>query len=181
MDDIGLYYFKTDFPRGFRDPGGLKLIWRQSGNLNLGLQAGTADLDDVGQAILLGAELYNPLRSLSSATGLIVSWSLGAGAVFGDNYADASIPLGVSAGLKLGSGSTAIVPYVYPRASLDITSFDDSFGTNHTETNLGLEADLGVDVDLGSRLILRTAYSLGDRDAWGVGLALRFGRKLVVQ
>src|SRR5437868_1613911 len=76
MDEVGLYYFKTDFNLG-RDPGGLKLIWRQSGNLHLGVQVGTADLEDIGQAILLGVELYQPIRSLSSSTGLMVNGVIG--------------------------------------------------------------------------------------------------------
>lgn len=180
MDEIGLYYFKTNFPAGFRDPGGLKLIWRQSGNLHLGIHAGTADLKDIGQAILLGVELYQPLRSLSQSTGLLLNGVVGAGAVFGSGYADASIPVGISAGFRLGSGSTAIIPFVYPRASLDITSFGDA-PNEVTKTNLGLAADLGVDVDLGQRLTGRASYSLGDRKAFGVGLALRIPRKVVVR
>lgn len=196
-DELGLYYFKTnnltlaDPQDGFYHPAGLKLVWRQSGNLDLGVQAGTADLKDIGQAILLGVEMSQPIRSLSSTSGLQAAWTIGGGAVFGSKYADAAIPVGVSLGLRLGSGSTSIVPYIHPRASLDISSFDTCTtgnNCNQTDTGLGLAADLGVDVTLGDRLIARGGYTLGrtkngvkDRDAWGIGLALRMPRKVVVR
>lgn len=180
MDDIGLYYFRSSFGSG--NVNGLKGIWRQSGNLNLGVQAGVGDISDAGQTILLGAEFYNPLRSMSASTGLLVSWELGAGATFGKNYIDFSVPLGVSIGVNLGGqkGGTGLVPYVHPRASLDVSSFDDPVTKkNLTETRLGLEVDLGADLNLGDKLIIRAGYSLGDRDAFGVGVALRTPRKII--
>ncbi|MGQ0561135.1 MAG: hypothetical protein ACT443_04580 [Gemmatimonadota bacterium] len=180
MDDVGIYVFKTNAD-ALDDPTGLKLIWRQSGNLNLGVHAGTGDLDDAGDAILLGAELYGPLSSMSASTGLFISWGLGAGAVFGDDYIDLSIPLGVSIGLNLGSGGFSILPYVHPRVSFDVSSFDDRFGNEHTDTNIGLEIDVGVDLNLGERLILRGGGSFGDREAFGAGLALRIPRPVVVR
>jgi len=179
MDDIGLYYFRSPF--GSRDVNGLKAIWRQSGNINLGVQAGVGDLEDIGQTILVGGEFYNPLKGMSQSTGLAMSWALGAGATFGSHYIDLSIPLGVSIGLNLGSGSGfGLVPYVHPRASLDVSSFDDPITDKEvTKTNLGLEVDLGADVSLGDKLIVRAGYSFGDRDAFGVGLALRTPRKII--
>lgn len=179
MDDIGIYVFKTDAPR-IGDPTGLKLIWRQSGNLNLGLHAGTADLDDFGEAILLGGEFYGPLSGATAATGLIMSWGLGAGAVFGDEYIDLSIPLGVSVGMSLGTGGVSILPYVHPRVSFDLSSFDTPAG-EETETNVGLSIDLGVDLGLGERFIVRAGGSFGDREAYGVGVALRIPRRVTVR
>ncbi|MGQ0816359.1 MAG: hypothetical protein ACT4O1_18170 [Gemmatimonadota bacterium] len=181
MDDIGIYVFQTDFDsRIVDDATGLKLIWRQSGNLNLGVHAGTADLDDVGNAILLGAEFYGPLTSLTANTGLIMSWGLGAGAVFGDDYIDLSIPLGVSIGVGLGTGGVSLLPYVHPRVSLDVSSVE--IGDNEeTETNIGLTIDLGLDVNLGDRFIVRAGGSFGDRDAFGAGIALRIPRRVVVR
>lgn len=179
MDDIGIYYFRSPF--GNRDVSGLKGIWRQSGNINLGVQAGIGDLNDAGQTILLGAEFYNPLTSMSASTGLLMSWALGAGATFGKHYVDLSIPFGVSIGLNLGGGSsTGLVPFVHPRVSLDVSSFDDPVtGVNQTDTKIGLEADLGAELTLSDKLIIRAGYSLGDRDAFGVGIALRTPRKIV--
>ena len=180
MDDVGIYGFKTDSDF-LGDPTGVKLIWRQSGNLNLGVHAGTADLDDFGDAILLGGEFYGPLTRATASTGLIMSWGLGAGAVFGENYVDLSIPLGVSVGMSLGTGGVSILPYVHPRVSFDLSSFDNVLGEEETETNIGLSVDLGVDVGLGERFILRAGGSFGDRDAYGVGLALRIPRKVSVR
>lgn len=179
MDDVGIYAFKTD-AAALDDPTGLKLVWRQSGNLNLGVHAGTGDLDNIGEAILLGGEFYGPLTSMTASTGLIMSWGLGAGAVFGDNYIDLSIPLGVSVGLNLGSGGVSLLPYVHPRVSLDVSSFDTPVG-EETDTNIGLSVDVGVDVGLGQSFILRAGGSFGDRDAFGAGLALRIPRKVQVR
>lgn len=180
MDDVGIYAFKTN-ASSLSDPTGLKIIWRQSGNINLGVHAGTGDLDDIGQAILLGAELYAPLSRLAASTGLAISAGIGAGAVFGDNYVDLSIPLGISIGANLGSGGVGILPYVNPRVSFDVSSFDDQFDNEHTDTNIGLEIDLGVDISLGERFVLRGGASFGDREAYGAGIALRIPRKVVVR
>ena len=179
MDDVGIYAFKTDFER-IDDATGLKLIWRQSGNLNLGLHAGAADLGDIGNTILLGGEFYGPLTGATASTGLIMSWGLGAGAVFGSDYIDLSIPLGVSIGMNLGTGGVSLLPYVHPRVSLDVTAIGE--GENEqTDTNIGLSVDLGVDVGLGERFILRAGGSFGDRDAYGVGIAMRIPRKVSVR
>lgn len=179
MDDIGIYAFKTN-AASIGNPTGLKLIWRQSGNLNLGVHAGTADLSDVGEAILLGGEFYGPLSGAAASTGLVMSWGLGAGAVFGDNYIDLSVPLGVSIGMNLGSGGVSLLPYVHPRVSLDVSSFG-SGADEVTDTNIGLSVDVGVDVGLGERFILRAGGSFGDREAYGAGLALRIPRKVSVR
>ena len=178
MDDVGIYAFKTD--GGFTDPTGLKLIWRQSGNLNLGLHAGTADLEDIGNSILLGGEFYGPLTAATASTGLIMSWGLGAGAVFGGDYILLSIPAGVSIGMNLGSGGVSFLPYVHPRVSLDV--FAQGEGEDEvTETDVGLSVDVGVDVGLGERFMLRAGGSFGDRDAFGAGLVMRIPRKVSVR
>jgi opacity protein-like surface antigen len=190
MDDLGLYFFHNNQPffsakNGTYEPNGLKLIWRQTGNINLGLQGGFGDLKDLGGAILLGAEAGRTLSSLS-ASGLAAAWSLGAGAVFGSHYVDLAIPLGVSIGLNLGSGFT---PYVHPRVSFDLASVDNTFDRGSTTTtDVGLAVDLGVELNLGQTLLARAAYtagnnnnSIGKRNAFGAGLALRMPRKVVVR
>jgi hypothetical protein len=189
MDDVGLYYVRTDRDDDFLnvdDSNGLKLIWRQSGNLNLGVHVGTGDLENIGESILIGAELYGPLAGLSGGTGLIMSWSAGVGAAFGDlgddvDYIDFSVPVGVSIGVRLGSGSFAFVPYLHPRASLDVVAITVN-DVEETETELSFAVDIGADVNLGQRFILRPALTLGgDREAFGVGLAYRTPRRVVVR
>lgn len=179
MDDIGVYFFKTDAPRGFDDPTGLVGIWRQSGNINLGVKAGVGDMNNAGETILVGAELYGPLGSLLPNTGLELAWNFGAGAVFGDDYAVFSVPVGMSIGVRLGSGSVSILPYVHPRVALDITSIEFA-GGEETDTDGSFAVDLGADISLGSSLILRVGGSMGDRDAFGAGLAVRWPRGISV-
>ena len=192
MDDVGLYYFHTNSlffsnKNGSYEPNGLKLIWRQTGNINLGVQAGVADLKDLGGAIVLGAEAGKSLSSFTSS-GLAAAWSLGAGAMFGSHYVDLSIPLGVSVGLNLGSGTTTLVPYVHPRVSFDLASVDNTIGNGSTQfTDVGLAVDIGAELGLGQQLLVRAAYTtgnnskaIGNRKAFGVGLALRTPRKVVV-
>jgi opacity protein-like surface antigen len=187
-DDIGVYYMRTDRDDDFvnDESNGLKLIWRQSGNLNLGVHVGTGDIENIGESILLGAELYGPLAGIGAGTGLLVNWSAGIGAAFGDlgndvDYIDFSVPVGVSLGLRLGSGSTVLVPFIHPRVSLDVVSVTVA-DVEETETEVGFAADLGAEFGLGERFLLRGAYTFGkDRDALGVGLAYRIPRGVVVR
>lgn len=187
-DEIGIYYVRSNNAFFGEDLNGLKAIWRQTGNINLGVHAGIGDLEDAGDAIMLGAELSKGLSSLSGSTGLIMAWHLGAGATMGDGYVDLSIPLGVSVGLNLGSGTTStIVPYAHPRVSYDLASFDDEFGEEETISDFAFAVDLGVDVSLGQRLMLRAAYTIGtendvgQRDAFAIGAALRIPRRVIVR
>jgi len=189
MDELGLYYFKTDEPNlNNPNPDGLKVIWRQTGNINLGVQAGVGDLKDLGDAIMVGAEFYNPLHlGATLGNGFVMNWGLGAGATFGKHYADLSVPFGISAGLSLGSGSTSITPYVNPRVSFDLSSFDNPFtGNEETDTDFGLAVELGAEVSLGS-FIVRGAYTTGRSDqmirrkGWGIGAALSMPRKVIAR
>lgn len=184
-DDIALYYVRTD--RFGEDANGLKGSWRQTGNINLGVQAGIGDFDNIGNTLLLGVEFSKALTGLSGSTGLSMAWHLGAGAGFGDDFVDLSIPLGVSVGLGLGSGRTpTVTPYVHPRISFDLLAVGEG-EAEETITDLGLAADIGVDFNLGERLIIKAGYTfsksndIGERKAFGVGLALRTPRKLVVR
>ncbi|MGH7472126.1 MAG: hypothetical protein ACRENP_29600 [Longimicrobiales bacterium] len=178
MDDIGLYITRVNRSAG--DPTGMSAIWRQSGNLNLGVRAGVGDLNNAGETVLVAAELYGPLNSLVPVGSIDVSWILAAGAVFGDSYTVFSMPLGASIGMRLGSGGVQVLPYVYPRISLDIVAFDIN-GEERTDTDGVLSVDIGADLSLGERLVLRVGGSLFERSAIGVGLALRWPRPVSVQ
>jgi hypothetical protein len=192
MDDLGLYYVNTDRDFGNDNANGLKLIWRQSGNLNLGVHVGTGDLSAIGESILIGGEFYGPLMSLAASTGLAMNWSIGLGAAFGEldfcepfatscDYVDFSIPVGVSIGLRLGAGGMGITPFVHPRASFDVFAVTPEGGEEETDTDFAFAADIGAEVSLGRSLLLRGAYSLGDRDAFGIGLALHMPRRVVAR
>ena len=64
MDDIGIYMSRVDRPFNNGSATGLSGIWRQSGNLNLGVRVGVGDLGDAGETVLVGAELYGGLGRL---------------------------------------------------------------------------------------------------------------------
>jgi hypothetical protein len=185
MDELGLFYMNSDRDFGFDNANGLQLIWRQSGNLNLGVHVGTGDLSNIGESILLGAELYGPIGSISRSTGLLVNWTAGIGAAFGDidgdDYIDFSLPVGVNIGLGIGSGSTTFTPFVHPRVSYDVFAFTPDGGDEVTDSDFGFAVDLGAEIGLGSRFLARGAFSLGDRDAFGIGIALRTPRRVLVR
>jgi hypothetical protein len=174
LDEVGLYLSRVG-----GQTTGLSGIWRQSGNLNLGVRAGVGDLDKAGESVLVGAEFYGALSSLLPRE-LAGSWVLGAGAVFSDSYTLFSIPLGATVGLLLGSGRVQIVPYIHPRISLDIEAVDLD-GDEQTITTSRVALDIGADVNVGQRAILRLGASLIERDALGMGLALRWPRSVSVR
>ena len=177
MDDIGLYMSRISRRTG--DATGLSGIWRQSGNLNLGIRFGAADMANAGESVLVGAELYGPLHSLTRGSPFDAAWIVGGGAVFGDNYTQFSMPIGFSLGARLGTGGVRLMPYVYPRIALDIVSVDTS-GGDRTDTDGVVALDIGADLDLGERLIVRFAGSVLDRSAFGVGMAVRWPRPVSV-
>lgn len=183
-DDLGAYLFK---PTG--GDWAIAGIWRQSGDPNLGVRAGIAsrdDPDDRGEtehSVILGAETYGPLLTADAASQVDASWTLGAGAALGGGTF-LRIPVGISAGLRLGAGETIVVPYVHPRLGLEVFADDDT-----TDTDFAWAADLGADVLIGSSLVLRVGGSLrdafgGDDDAEsavGVGIAWRMARGVTVR
>jgi hypothetical protein len=177
-DELGLYVTRTNrsFPG---DATGLLGLWRQSGNVDLGVRAGVGDLDDAGGTVLVGAELSSSLNSLLPELGFDLAWNLGAGAVFGSNYTLFSVPVGLSAGVRLGAGSLQFLPYAHPRISFDIEAFDVD-GEEETDTDGSVALDLGADINLGPSFILKVAGSLFDREAFGIGLALRWPRPVSV-
>lgn len=197
MDELGIFYThnnqyfcSSDCLAGVESPykpNGLKAIWRQTGNINLGVQAGFGDLKHLGDAVEVGIEAGNSLTSLA-ASGLAAQWQVGAGAAFGKHYVSLSVPVGVSLGLNLGSGSTTLVPFVHPRVSFDLASVDVGGGNEETNTDIGLAVDIGAEVGLGQTLLLRAAYTagndndvMGKRQAFGAGIALRMPRKVIAR
>jgi hypothetical protein len=99
--------------------------------------------------------------------------------VFGHEYLVASVPLGVSLGLRLGSGDFQVEPYAHPRVALDIISVGPS-SDEQTDTDFAFVLDLGADVNIGQKVIVRGGASLVDRKSYGVGLVLRWPRPISV-
>jgi hypothetical protein len=169
-EDIGVYLID---PEGGGDMG-FAAIWRQEGNLNLGVRGGM--LDD---HFSLGAEFYGPFGILGPQSPVLVSWILGLGATFND-VTWLRVPLGASVGLSLNAGSLNIMPYVHPRVAFDLFAYDVA-GEEETETEFNFDVDLGADVSLGQRFVLRVGATFGEWDALGVGVAYRTGRRLIVR
>jgi len=171
-EDIGLYVIDAEGPGDLGFAG----IWRQEGNINLGVRAGLAG----GDHFSVGAEFYGPLDVLGPQSPVLLAWIVGAGATFND-VTWLRIPLGASIGIDIPtSSSIRIMPYIHPRLAFDLFAFDTPDG-EETETELNVDLDLGADIGLGQQFVLRVGATIGDRDAIGVGVAYKMGRRLVVR
>jgi len=167
-DDIGIYGFVPE-----HGDWGVQGIWRQSGNINLGVRAGFGN-----DVILVGAEFFGPLNLAASP--VLLAWQVGVGAGFND-VTLLRVPVGVSAGLELGGpGTLQLVPYVFPRVALELAAIDVG-DEEATETDLDFAVDVGADLTLSPQLLLRVGATLADETAFGVGLAYRMQRRIVVR
>ena len=170
-EDLGIYVIDGE---GAGDLG-FAGIWRQAGNLNLGVRAGFMGSDHIS----VGAEFYGPL-AIGGASRLQLAWNLGLGATFNDATA-LRIPLGVSVGAVLGSGSMSIMPYVHPRVAFDLVAYEIA-GQEETETEFNVPVDVGADIIVSPSFVVRVGATFNDsRNAFGAGLAWRMGRRLVVR
>jgi hypothetical protein len=172
-EDLGIYAVKPD---GAADWGFMG-IWRTEGNLNLGVRAGYL----TGETWMVGAEFHGPVDIFGPGSGLLMSWVLGAGASFRSGWTHARVPFGVSLGTELGTPDLLLVPYVHPRVALDLRSYDLPGGTERTETDARFDVDLGADAVLGQSFVVRVGATIGDVNTFGVGIAYRLGRRLVVR
>jgi hypothetical protein len=171
-EDIGLYAMKPDDA-----DWGFAAIWRQSGNINLGVRAGLA----AGNHFSVGAEFFGPVELFGPQSGLLTAWVAGLGATFNEQTMF-RVPLGVSAGVVLGTpGAMLITPYVHPRVALEVLARDLPGGGEQTETSVGLDVDIGVDASLGESLVLRVGATIGGQTTFGAGVAYRFTRRLIVR
>lgn len=168
-EDIGIYLIDADGA----DDLGVAGIWRQEGNLNLGVRLGLLD----GDRFSVGAEFYGPIGGVQAP--LLLSWVVGVGGTF--NGADwIRVPAGLSIGASFDAGTLSIMPYVHPRIAFDYISFDTPAGDD-SDSELNFDLDLGADIGLGPRFVLRFGATVGDWDAIGVGVAYRLGRRVVVR
>jgi hypothetical protein len=165
-EDIGVYLAAAD---GLSIQG----IWRQHGNLNLGLRVGY--MEGYG-GMITAAETWGPIFTAGVDFPLDVTWTVGAGAVFGDGTA-AEVPVGISMGSTLPFHPFMVQIYGHPRLSLVLG--DGSPGTKDTEL-AGL-FDLGVDITTARGVTLRLGTTLGTFNALGAGLAWSWGRAVEVR
>lgn len=168
-DDIGIYLSDiegADF--------GLQGIWRQGGNLNLGLRLGYIDFRRDDGAIVVGAESWGLLARADNQLPVDVAWTLGVGATFNDHTV-LEVPLGLTIGRVLQLDALTLQPYAHPRIALFIAP------DSNDEVDLEALFDLGVDAVVSDSWKLRVGATLGGRDAVGIGLAYTWTRGAVVR
>jgi hypothetical protein len=170
-DDIGVYLSTIgDF--------GIEGIWRQQGNLNLGLRLGYVDYDSPVRdgAVTVGAESWGLIKAADYSFPLDVSWTAGLGAGFNGGTL-LEVPVGLSLGRTFDGGSIPIQLYGHPRIALFVFSNDAG-----DDTDLEFLFDLGADFMFSPSWKLRVGASLGSYDdVIGVGLAYRAGRSVSVR
>jgi hypothetical protein len=164
-DDIGIYFSSIE---GF----GVQGIWRQHGNLNLGVRAGWIDGHSPG-GIVAAVESWGLLFQAEQVLPVDVAWTVGAGAVF-DDATSLEVPVGLSVGRSMPMGRGAVQLYAHPRIALIVRTDPD-------ETEIGGLFDLGADVVSPGRMTLRLGATLGSFDALGLGIAIPWGRRVEVR
>jgi hypothetical protein len=170
-EDIGVYAFRPQ-----DSDWGISGIWRQEGNLNLGVRLGVTN----DNAVLVGSEFYKSLNLRTSP--LLVSYMVGAGATFNGDVTELRIPFGVSVGAQLGqAGGLRVLPYVHPRIAFQYTVTDLGNGNEVTDSDFPFDLDIGADIPLGASWVLHAGGTVTNGGVYGVGLAYRMSRRLVVR
>lgn len=169
-DDIGVYL--TD---GDGTDLGIQGIWRQRGNLNLGLRLGLVDAPGGARAVV-GVETWDMLMSAGRDLPVDLTWNLGAGATFGDGATLFSVPVGLSVGRTFDTDPATFQVYAHPRVAVVVIANDVD-----DRTELEPFVDIGGEMHLGTDWKLRLAFTFGEWEAFGLGLAYRWGRAVEVR
>ncbi len=170
-DDIGIYLADVsgaDFA--------LQGIWRQGGNLNLGLRIGYIEIPGDG-AIVVGAESWGLLAEAGPRFPVDVTWTLGAGAAFNGGTV-LEIPAGLSIGRIFDVAPITLQVYVHPRFALFV---EPEAANPEDELDVGGLFDVGVDAAVNENLTFRLGVTRGKINAAGIGLAYRWSRNVVVR
>lgn len=168
-EDIGIYLTNPDGA-----DFGIQGIWRQRGNLNLGVRVGFVDYGP-DAALLAAAETWGAIFDAGAELPVDVSWTLGAGGIFGDATL-IEVPVGITIGRAFVLTPLTFQVYGHPRLALLVGA-----AGNQTESELDGLFDLGADLHLGENWKVRLGVTLGGMDAVGAGLAYRFGRGVAVR
>lgn len=168
-DDIGIYLSDVE-----RADFALQGIWRQGGNLNLGLRLGYIDFERDDGAIVVGAESWGLVARADNDFPVDMAWTLGVGATFNDHTV-LEVPLGLTIGRVVQLDALTLQPYGHPRIALFIAP------DANDEVRLRGLFDLGVDAVVSDSWKLRVGATLGAIDAVGIGLAYTWTRGAVVR
>jgi hypothetical protein len=134
-----------------------------SGRNDFGLRVGFLDDDDDAD-LVLGGRFRARLLTHSEDFPLDGALTVGFGAVFYDGDTVLRVPIGLSLGRRIDSGSSGLsfVPYLHP---VLIPTFSE--GDDEMELALGL----GLDIRLTRRFDLRVSGSVGDLEGFAVSFA----------
>ncbi|MEJ2503248.1 MAG: hypothetical protein P8177_08005, partial [Gemmatimonadota bacterium] len=144
-DDVGVYLSDVaDF--------GIQGIWRQRGNLNLGLRLGYID-GYSGGALSVGVETWGMVLNAGEELPVDVGWTLAGGGVFGDNNS-IEIPAGITIGRVVQLETLTLQPYAHPRVALFF--FTDA-PDDSDDVELEVLFDLGIEAVLNEDFKLRFA------------------------
>jgi hypothetical protein len=134
-----------------------------SGRNDFGLRVGFLDDDDDAD-LVLGGRFRARLLTHSQDFPLDGALTVGLGAVFYDGDTVLRVPIGLSLGRRIDSGSSGLsfVPYLHP---VLIPTFSE--GDDELELALGL----GLDIRLTRRFDLRVSGSVGDLEGFAVSFA----------
>jgi hypothetical protein len=157
------------------DDMGLAGIWRQAGNLNLGVRGGMVGSDHYS----IGAEFYRPLNLLGPQSGLLIAWVLGVGATFND-VTSLRVPLGISAGVAWDAGRRPAHALRAPEGGVRAVP-RTILGREETDTEFRFDVDPGRGRRLGEAFVLRVGATLGETTTFGAGIAYRLPRRLIVR
>lgn len=148
------------------DELGVLVGWRGSAApTGIGFRAGLADDASGDLAAFAGFDVSGSLTRLEGAGDPAVLWWSGAGLGIGDEVA-ASVPLGIVFGWQGSDEGLTIMPYAGGHAVLDIVSGPGD------DLDFDAAVDLGLDLGFRSGLMARFGASIGDRDAFAIGVRL---------
>jgi hypothetical protein len=148
------------------DELGVLATWRRSpAPVGVGLRGGLAEERDGDLAGLFGIDISGTLATLEGAGDPGVIWWTGAGLGVGDEVV-ISFPLGIVVGWEAREESITFMPYVGGHASLDVITGPGD------DLDLDASVDLGVDIGFGSGFMIRFGFSVGGRDALGIGVRI---------
>jgi hypothetical protein len=144
--------------------------WR--GNSPIEFRFGIADRDPGDNISGLFGLTYNDILARESGDlPFDVGWFAGGGVGFGD-WALLTFPVGLSAAHTFSGDGITFTPYVAPRLFLDAALGDDDndLGGDDDEVDLGFAVDLGLDLGIRRGWTLRFGASLGDHEAFLIGI-----------
>lgn len=170
---LGVHFLRAGTLPG--DGDAILATWAMPGlpdgvRLRGGAGRGAADVN----AVFGGVDFQAPLLRATRDLPIDLDWQTGAGVSVGD-YVLLTVPVGLTGGVSWQSGAVWFAPYLTAGIAADLRIGD---AAPDREFDVSPALDVGLDLSLDSerRFVLRTAASLGDRQAVSVGLAFGLGR-----